>query len=495
MLTADGINEEKGSAEKEVISTYSELGAALGALPSAPPGTVRVYRGQIKDYPRLEPSGLRKPIRNQLIWQTYSHQLYQALFPKRSIFPMSSVVRRVFGVASEVTPDEMLAYSLWFNALAQHYGPGSDFLDVTHSADIALWFALNASQPVQVESVMGQAGPVNQATDQLAALEFLDFDPWDQPGSLYAFDVPEWSGKDSPEPGHLVDLANAPEIFSSSPRIRAQLGCLIYCRNADGTLFDLRNFLVKGTPLSVRRPMAGAAILDRTVSQLFPSPTVDKWYGKFLSVPMTYAPEPEPPTLRRSIPVTVCFDRKDMEYNQEVIYRDVAIRFPLLHEAFESTDWGNGEDTIMLDMKVFAQTAVPILLEAPLLFSKPPGESPMWHHGLLNSDLPDSAPVYDFGADVSCDEVSLTRVSFQFSLLEQVGWDRSVENNKSINVLRGVWIRREGEQFAAALLQHNVAAYPTVLGFYTFRYDPSSQRFMFNVTGSKKSGQHLPTRE
>src|SRR2546423_6254546 len=155
MLKADGINEEKSPAEKEVISTYSELGAALGALPSAPPGTVRVYRGQIKDYPRLEPSGLRKPIRNQLIWQTYSHQLYEALLPKRSTFPMSSLVRRVFGFASEVTPDDMQAFSLWFNALAQHYGPGSDFLDVTHSADIALWFALNASQTVQGQSVMG----------------------------------------------------------------------------------------------------------------------------------------------------------------------------------------------------------------------------------------------------------------------------------------------------------------------------------------------------
>ena len=45
-----------------MLSTYPQVVDALDTLEGPAQGMLRVYRGQIEDYPEMKPSGLRKPI-------------------------------------------------------------------------------------------------------------------------------------------------------------------------------------------------------------------------------------------------------------------------------------------------------------------------------------------------------------------------------------------------------------------------------------------------
>jgi len=448
----------------EPISSYADLTAALAAMPPAPPDTVRVYRGQTKDYPKLQPSGLRTPVRNQAIWLAYSAHLYHSLLTEFK------------NAGNDVTAELLSAYQIWFHALAQHYGPGSDFLDVTYSLDVALWFALHDTETMPFQGVIGPPGPPDPRLDHPTSGKALGYKPRTEPGVLYVFDLPKWDGKGTVQAGMVVDLADAPPIFSSSARMRAQKGCLVYCRNKDSSPFDMRAHLLQDPPLQVIRPMSGASGLDRPVADVFPSPEQDEWYARLLSVPMNYAPQPTPPTLQRSIPVTVYFDRQNDRYNNEVHFRDVVFQPPLMHRVFRGFERADGNAA----PQGVPAGATPVILEAPMVFPFPPGDSDLWHQGLLASDVPDRCPVYQFGNLEPCGEVPLTNVLFEFSLLEQVGWDRIVKNKAPVQLERGVWLRRQGDNFEAAMVSQEMPGHlPAVSGFLPFRYDPGLGQFVF----------------
>jgi FRG domain len=442
------------------LSTYQDLVAALAALPPRPPGTVRVFRGQTKDYENLTPSGLRRTPRNQAIWFAYSGMLYSSLLPE--------LIEQTNGISA----GGLQALGLWFGAVAQHYGPGSDFLDVTHSVDAALWFALNKTTVIQATGTIGPDGPPDPVRDHPTRDVLVRYDPWNEAGYIYVFDLPLWNGEGLPEPGMVVDLATAPPVFATSARMRAQSGCLINCRNADGTAADMRKLLVGGSPLAVQRPMSGAPgpvpVFDYRVADIYPSPARDSWFARFLSVPMTYSPEPAPPSLERSIPVTVYFDPGNQRYLEEVHYFDVALPLTLVHRAIP--DFSRSED---------ADRPIAIALEAPLIFPYPKADSDAWHQGLLWSDVPDSCSLYEFGQAEPKGVLPLGNVLFEFSLLEEVGWERMVLHKAKISALRAVWLRRAGDEMHAAFISQEMPGGDLQrLGFLRLRYDAVSGRIV-----------------
>lgn len=275
-----------------------------------------------------------------------------------------------------------------------------------------------------------------------------------------------WSGEGLAKAGQVVDLAKAPEIFASSPRKRAQLGCLIYCRNEDMTPSDVRKLLVEGTPLRVRRPITGTAAPDRRIADIYPSPAQDEWFARLLSVPMTYAAQPAPPTLQRSIPVVVYYDRGNQRYLDEVHFHDVAVTPPLVHRVVPQLQT--------------PPTPTIILLEAPMIFPYARGDSDQWHHGLLWNDVPDHCPEYDFGHEKPVGELSLANVFFEFSLLEAIGWEQLVHKKiRKIELLRGVWLRRSGMALDAAILEQEAPGGAVrMTGFLPLSYDGSLRRLM-----------------
>lgn len=444
----------------EIISDYAELLAAIAALPTPRKGTVRVFRGQTMDYPRLDPSGLRRAPRLMSIWGVYSYHLYSRLLQREDIV--------------EMTSEDLQAHGVWFNALAQQYGPGSDFLDVSYSIDIALWFALNKSRVIKATGMIGPDGPPDPTVDHDTSADLVSYEPWAdrRGGCIYVLDLPLWDGNGLAKAGQVIDLAKAPEMFASSPRMRAQSGCLIYCRNEDHSPFDVRKLLVEGSPLWVRRPMTGTAAPDRRVSDIYPSPAQDEWFARFLSVPMTYSAQ-SPPTLQRSIPVVVYYDRGNQRYLEEVHFHDVAIQPPLVHRLEPE-----------LRSKPGATKPAPtiICLEAPMMSPYAPEDSDHWHHGLLWSDLPDRCPEYKFGAARPVGNVSLANVFFEFSLLEGVGWDQTIHEKATIDLHRGVWLRRSGETVEAAILSQQAPSGPVQkIGFLSLFYDPSAGRIMVSL--------------
>jgi hypothetical protein len=445
------------------IATYSGLKSAIEALPIAP-GTVRVYRGQTCDEYPLIPSGLRKPILKQTIWHIYLRQLYQSL--KLEVLQDGGQM---------ITKETLDAYELWFHAVAQHYGSGSEFLDVTYSLDVALWFALHSYEVVKSLGSIGPPGAPDPMNDHPKAMELVRYQPSDKPGYVYVFDLPKWNGMGSAEAGIVVDLADAPAVFSSSPRMRVQQGCLVYCGNKNSSPLDMKTRLVSGTPLLVSHQMSDAPHLDWRVADLFPSPKKDEWYDRFLSVPMAYTPTPPPSMLRRQIPVTVYFDEQDIQYAQEVFYHNIVIPPPLLHRVlsgFKRPDDHSQLTSLHVD-------AIPIILEAPLIFPYPTGDSELWHQGLLARDIPDRCQVYDFATQSSYGEVPLTNVLFEFSPLEQIGWNRIVNTNVPFQLIRGIWLRRQGDDFAAALVyQDNPGPGPFLGEFIPFRYDSNVEKFV-----------------
>ncbi|MGH9830432.1 MAG: FRG domain-containing protein, partial [Blastocatellia bacterium] len=251
---------------KTAFATYHELMEELAKLPKPAPGFVRVYRGQTKDFGVMLPTGLRAgaPVRDP-IWR------YCAM-----------VVGRELSAESGATHDDD---SVWVEAIAQHYGPGSTLLDVTRSIDIALWFALHDRRPVSAEHLVGPPGQPDEARDIPLKETWREYQPSTANGYLYVFDVPDWKGSGVPSHGSLLDLSSR-QVLSKSTRIRAQSACLVA---GDSSMKggDLRDFYVC-EPISLCWPLDEAPRINDSMDVLFPDPSEDLWYSFFLSVPLTW---------------------------------------------------------------------------------------------------------------------------------------------------------------------------------------------------------------
>jgi FRG domain-containing protein len=108
---------------KTPLKTYTEVKDELSKFGEPPPGYVRVFRGQTRDHGCMLPSGLRPgAIRRDPVWD----------------YCVTQFAMERFGAANlgSLSEHEIVA-------IAQHYGVGSPFLDVTRSLDVALWFALH----------------------------------------------------------------------------------------------------------------------------------------------------------------------------------------------------------------------------------------------------------------------------------------------------------------------------------------------------------------
>ena len=268
----------------DVISTYAGLLDALRSLPPPAKGRIRVFRGQNQAYPTMTPTALRTATGEDWIWPFYARWLSTAgsLADLRADLADHSKATAVRRTDDSGYVDAML---LWVRAIKQHYGPGTEFLDVTHSVGIAAWFALHALQPEQIRVNIAPPGEPDPWTQVLGGHTFMRHIPFKGPAILYAIDAIAGGSTKDLEHGMIFDLALAPPQFSSSARIRAQQACLVYAdRNVDNG--DLASFIVPGTPLRIAWPLAGCAEVRWTTNQVFPAPREDDWYARFVAIPL-----------------------------------------------------------------------------------------------------------------------------------------------------------------------------------------------------------------
>ena len=162
------------------IADYQGLRRFLLRLDPPPPDHIRVFRGQTRDFGRMLPSGLRgTPLRSEVIFRAYTALL-------------ASDVPSPEGDEGWVDAE---TYVVWTRAIAQHYGPGSHYLDVTTSVDVALWFALHEVRTVVSRHCFGPPGPMDARTDTSRPVLF-----YAQPMNVHQFarndqpmgDDPDW---------------------------------------------------------------------------------------------------------------------------------------------------------------------------------------------------------------------------------------------------------------------------------------------------------------
>ncbi|MBV9102987.1 MAG: hypothetical protein JO060_05305 [Candidatus Eremiobacteraeota bacterium] len=304
-----------------------------------------------------------------------------------------------------------------------------------------------------------------------STVEWLEYSPFVETAYFYAFDVPAWSMQEFPARGDLVDLAQGPQPFRS-PRVLAQQACLIRAdqEKENGTLND---FLVAGTPLQIARPWTSSMPLP-SVDDVFPSPAVDSWFNRFLSVPMILVPETDTgtATLRRPLPV-MAIRGATPKYNGAVTATESYFAPALLHKALRG---GPESSHAMPDVR----NATPILIEAPVFVALPAADSDRWNHDLLHRGIDDRVPFFDVNGK-ECGLAGLRDTLFQFSTLEVSSWSESSRRDGT-PFTRGIRVIRDSDEFTVYLiLQESSSATLAAAGAVRFRFDATARRFVWST--------------
>jgi FRG domain len=434
-------------------------------------GHSRVFRGQTGNYGRMVPSGLRVPrLPREYIFHAYSH----------------TVAWDLKGAGSSIYAVDITEMLLWVRAMAQHYGPGSEFLDVTHSLDVALWFALQKVYRNDATHLFGRPGPYDPDNDTLAVVSWLQYLPSDDKGYLYVFDVPEPEDTPPLAPGVLVDLSKAPEVFASSPRLQAQQACLI---RADPSVTggDLGH-LYACEPIPVCWPMTGSDMTRAPASAMFPGPKTDPWYRRFVSIPWIDQLDPGAKALRVSPPLPLSMILPEPGEKHDIGRRLIVVQ--PLHAFAEACTIPEFSGALPEPWQAFRLAdATPIMLEAPLMGSTPPVDGGAWNEALLVSDLPDSVEAVEAATGTSIGEVGLLNVLLELSPLEKAGWERVEQEGGELSLLRGIWLVRSSENIGMAFFWQDLPkpATFTGFGFVTVRLDRISQKLRVAVAESDNS--------
>lgn len=449
-----------------MLTTYQDVLREVAALSPPPVGFTRVFRGQTGNFGKMLPSGLRgKRLRNEEILRRYCHILADDLLGQS---------------AERHDSDDLYIWAFWAHAIVQHYGPGSKYLDVTRSLDVALWFALHALENVPTHQIIGPPGPADIDRDIAVNMQWVRYQLWTEaPGWLYVFDVPTGGAEAHPPHGALLDLTDAPPAFASSARIRAQAGCLLVADSAvDGGDLSGRYACA---PLPVAWPLTGVPeTVSAPTEAMFPVPSQDPWYERLLAIPLVYQLDPATRhvVLERAVPVSIHLP-EDPHQIADIAHRIIAVEpvrlFPTAIRAFSAE--------VARSLPAWATTArledaTPIMLESPLIFATPPADSIFWNQGLLSGELADVVDVFDATEDVPVGTVPVTNVFIEFSPLERAGWERVERPGVDMEVLRAVWLVRDGTR---PVMYRFSQAWPdghvSVLGPLPIAFDPTTAQF------------------
>jgi hypothetical protein len=452
------IPEPSSNTSDSVIRSYAELTAVLRSLPDPAPGYARVFRGQPKDHGKMLPTGLRgaRPESEEIL------SIYvTALAEYQRSLPVANVGRW-----------ELDSWAIWARAINQHYGPGSNYLDVTRSLDVALWFALHTPERIHI-------GP-GECIRYLPKLE--------DEGRLYIFDVPKWNGTGHPAHGSLIDLRKAPAHFASSKRIQVQQACLIYAdskvKGREGEGGELSTFCIFEAGLSVSRPMDDLPSLRMPPENLFPNPSDDHWYDFFLSTPLVWrlCPRTNTLTIGRPIPVTVYI------YEDSTRTNDVWARIGALNPRFvypwvlKDVAGETDEPAAEFWHGSRISEATRIVVEGQIMMATPPIEADVWNHEILATDIADSVEAVDASTQRDVRNISLQNVFVEFSPLEKIDWGQAWTAKEEHLLTRACWLLRRGNTFAIRIFyQYLPEGRFAVAGPLIIEFDERKSRFQYRI--------------
>lgn len=411
------------NAMSAVVHDFTELERTLRVLPPPSASCVRVFRGQTSDFPTMLPSACRPsaPTIGPL-WD----------------FALLSVRMNAIAIDKPSANIEMInEIALWFKVLAQHYGPGSPYLDVTLSINVALWFALNRASTVEPlnELFVSQSG-IESVSIKYPTLKFSKH--MDEAGWFYVLDVPRADGDSIPGHGQLLELSAGPAFVSTCLRVVRQNGGLVRgdCAIEGGNLTSY--FACR--PIAVARPFYGCPFIDQDPHFLFPPPTEDKWYARLLRAPLV----PQPAITngfeyRQSLDVNIVTPEAKKEEALPILERQIARMSPMIRAGLRTNSAMRKRlrDAVGVD----PETATYLQLEIPLLYTLPPAES--WNQSVLVAGISKRTQPKVESSDELLPAVSLENVLIELSPLETA----LVDLPSHTTPLTALWLVKHGPVF------------------------------------------------
>ncbi|MCU1237640.1 MAG: hypothetical protein JWP63_5607 [Candidatus Solibacter sp.] len=335
------------------VTSYRQLLDCIAALPSPAAGATRVFRGQTKDYGTLLSSMGR--IRQTRPAAEYFETGIRHWFIKSG---MLSLVGDLLKLARFSTLDLRVGVSdfVFAEALVQHYGYQTSYIDVTPSLEVALWFATHRFEG-RPDTAIG-APPAH-----------LTFPAWHiaptAPGVLYVLDVQPWDRVSAIQEGVFVDLLPiAPE---GTNRPRRQVGGLL---RADGDLFSLVR-----DKFEIAFPWEETALPWNT-DYIFPSPAEDPIYATLLRAPFFHVDDSK----ARRVCTLPEYSAGPGDADRQALYRtyDRLLRPTLYHPALmRHLDQLPADPGWFEHFRPHFERATPILLQRPMiLFTLRRGDPP-----------------------------------------------------------------------------------------------------------------------
>jgi hypothetical protein len=265
-----------------------------------------LFRGQVAHYesqdgaPKIDTSFNRKGCVPPMMikWQHYAKEILRVL-----------------------SGPESDAHGNLTDAILQHYGWRSFFVDVTLSPAVAAWFASHSYS--SLKPIIEMTEGVNEEFVILVhnAPKYV---PVDGPGNIYIIS----KSKAETESAKFIDLTEI-ECEGTQPRFHAQRGCLIGPLSRLSPLAIVERWIV---PMKLLSEVAAEGGLHRT-EDLFPARENDIFLKLLLAVPWEHASgEASDPIFRRGLDIPEYDFRTTRRY--------------LLNEAFYRRAWISRADHI-----------------------------------------------------------------------------------------------------------------------------------------------------
>ena len=433
------------------LITRADIDQWLASLLTPAEGYVRVYRGQSRDHGSLIPSAYRRDERDDRLLRIFVQQQASSLMKE-----------------SEEQHGDLQSWFVWTRAIAQHYGVGSEFLDVTTDIDVALWFALHETRVVQGTGLWGAPGPPEPSTDYLLSYPFTKFEPNSTgQGTLYALDLPSWQ-RGKVGHGDLIDLATAPTAFTNL-RMQAQCGGLVGA-DREQSSGDLTAFVVGQTSIA---PSIEGSWQATEASDLFPDVTRDDWLRHFVSIPMVYtADQSDQLMLTLALPI-------ELHLTSQEAFRAITDHFILLAAPLFAVRLRSAIDEkaswVLFDS--MSSDVASILLAEPVFLMTPEIDSGLWNESILLDRLPTTALVIGSLAEEG-GLIDLTKLFLEFSVLEYGLWTELESSGETYTICRGVYLERKDAEFLVWFFYQEIPSGPDrCIGPFEIAFDDEERCF------------------
>jgi hypothetical protein len=251
------------------VNSYDHLHQALTALPPPSDGTVRTFRGQSKDYGAILSSfgRVRKKLGNAAAFDVFIRHLF---VKSALLIVLGDLLKlpKLSPIDIRVSPAEFYLAE----AMVQHYGYQTRYIDVTTSLEVALWFALH--------QFIGDINATVSTTSPPQCVFPAWYEPVTEPGVVYVIDAKPWNRASAVVEGDYIELTGLAPTSVNRPR--RQAGGVLYSPAWGKSEGDVSGLVQGCLEIGFRWEAVG---LPWDTEYLFPGPIEDPVYRRLLQAP------------------------------------------------------------------------------------------------------------------------------------------------------------------------------------------------------------------